>query len=592
MKIKLSDYLWNFVAKQDIKDVFMFPGGGAMHLVDSLGRCEQARAITLLHEQACSMAAETYGRISNNMGAILVTTGPGGTNAITGVAAAWMESTPMLVVSGQVKTSDLSGDTGVRQLGNQEIGIVKIVESITKYAVMVTEPKMIKYHLERAFWEARRGRPGPVWLDIPLDVQAAMIDTDDLVDFVPPMNKTKSYIPYSQDVKEVAAMLSDSSRPVMIVGQGIERGNGIKCFRILADKLGIPILTSWMAAELLPYDHYCNLGKPGMVAPRYSNWAMQHADLIIAVGTRLDPAMIGYNPDDFAPEARKIVVDIDRAEIDKFKFHIDKKIVADAAKFIEQLDSELVATGYDNSSKRDWLERCLNYKDKHPVVLKEFIEQKEFVNPYYFIDQLSDCLADDEIVIPGSSGTTLDIFWLCLKNKKGQRALSTGALGSMGYGIPAAIGAAVASKKRVVCVEGDGSVQLNIQEFADIKGLDLPIKIFILDNGGYLSIMNTQRSHFQGRLVGASPDSGLHLPDIVSVAKAYGFNTFEIRDHTEISDIIKQVLATEGPVLCRVVLRNDIVVQPRVISRVTENGSMVSGSLSDMWPFVGEPEGE
>ena len=586
MKIKLSDYLWNFVAEQGIKDIFMFPGGGAMHLVDSLGRCEKARGITLLHEQACSMAAETYGRISNNMGAILVTTGPGGTNAITGVAAAWMESTPMLVVSGQVKTADLAGNSGVRQLGNQEIGIVRIVESITKYAVMITEPKMIKYHLERAFFEARRGRPGPVWLDIPLDVQAAMVETDELAGFVPSASETISYLPCDQDVKETAVMLSGSLRPVMIVGQGIERGNGIEHFRRLADKLGIPILTSWMAAEVLPYDHPCNLGKPGMVAPRYSNWAMQHSDLIIAIGTRLDPAMIGYNPDDFAPEAQKIIVDIDIAEIDKFKFHVDKKIVSDATEFIKQLDIELVASGYDNSRKKDWLERCLDYKDKHPVLLKEFIEQQEFVNPYYFVDQLSDCLADDEIVIPGSSGTTLDIFWLCLKNRKGQRTFSTGALGSMGYGIPAALGAAVASARRVISVEGDGSVQLNIQEFADIKAMGLPIKIFILDNGGYLSIMNTQRSHFGGHLVGASPESGLHLPDIIAVANAYGFHTFQIGSHKGMKETIKQVLNTDGPALCRIVMRDDITVQPRVVSRISENGSMVSGSLSNMWPFI------
>lgn len=587
MKIKLSDYVWDFVSKQGVKDVFMFPGGGAMHLVDSLGANKNIRNITLLHEQACAMAAETYSRMTYTMGTILVTTGPGGTNAMTGVAAAWMESTPMLVISGQVKTSDLKEKYGVRQLGIQEIGIVDIVKTITKYAVTVVDPYSIRYHLERAFYEARNGRFGPVWLDIPLDVQACMIEEDFLQGYNPP-----DKIDMNKALKDAVAMTVDMlchcKKPLVIAGQGIERNQGTEIFRRLVDQLQIPVLTSWMATELLPYDHICNLGKPGMVAPRYSNRAMQHSDLILAIGTRLDPAMIGYNPNDFAPGARKIIVDIDSAELDKFQFPVTLKIQADATRFLQELERRLRVSCYNQQDKQDWLEECLRYKEKYPVLLPEFEEQKEFVNPYYFFNQLSNYLADDDVIIPGSSGTTLDIFWISLKNRAGQRTFSTGALGSMGYGVPAALGACIGSGKRTICVEGDGSFQLNIQELADIKGLNLPIKFFILDNGGYLSIMNTQRTHFDGHFVGANKNSGLNIPDIVAIATAYGFKTFTVDCHEDVPKKIQKTLAADGPALCRVILPNDIVVQPKVMSRVTADGKMVSGSLSNLWPFIEE----
>ena len=588
MKTKLSDYVWEFVAQQGVRDVFMFPGGGAMHLVDSLGRCEKLNYIPLLHEQACAMAAETYSRVAYQTGVILVTTGPGGTNAITGVAAAWAESTPMLVISGQVKLADMKDGLGVRQNGNQEIEIVDIVKSITKYAVTVRDPGQIRYHLQRAFYEAYRGRPGPVWLDIPLDVQAAMIDTGSLRSFE--ASQAPAGLPPAQDVQYTVEMLGRASKPLVIAGQGIMRDpNGRKAFRQVVEQLGVPVITSWMAAELLPWDHPLNFGKPGMVAPRYSNRAMQSADLVIAIGTRLDPAMIGYDPADFAPKAKKIIVDVDPCEINKFRFPIERKVVCDATRFLNAL---AVATRSHTAGGWDfapWVRECAAWKEKYPVVLEEYRHQQELVNPYHFIDKLSDLLGDEDVIIPGSSGATIDVFWLCLKNREKQRALSTGALGSMGYGIPAAIGACIANgKKRTISVEGDGSLQLNIQELADIAGKALPIKMFILDNGGYLSIMNMQHNHFQGRFVGAEPNSGLDIPDICKVARAYGIETFEITGHDGMEKIIRQALAADGPSLCRVALRNDIVVQPKVVSRVTPDGSMASGSLSHLWPFIDE----
>lgn len=583
MRIKLSDYVWAFLSNQGIKHVFMFPGGGAMHLLDSLGRNENIQNITLLHEQACAMAAETYARISYNMGAVLVTTGPGGTNAITGVAAAWLESTPIIVISGQAKRSDLKGDSGVRQKGNQEIGITEIVSSITKYAVLVDDPKDIRFHLEKAVFEAKNGRPGPVWIDIPLDVQGAMIDDNNLRRFLP--TQVINYPISKKNIKDIVALLKKSVRPVIIAGQGVERRNGKETFRKLVNTLGIPVLTSWIGTELLEYDSIYNFGKPGMVAPRYSNFAVQNSDLIIAIGTRLDSAMIGYNPADFGPYAEKVIVDIDLAEINKFTFTIKKKIVGDATEFIRLLLEE-VTVGWDKEKYIHWLEQCKLWKNEYPVVLKSFKESKNLVNPYYFFDILSCCLNDDDVIIPGSSGAIIDVFWLCFKNRKTQRVLATGSLGSMGYGVPAAIGACLASEKRTICIEGDGSFQLNIQELASISGMNLPIKIFINDNGGYLSIMNMQRNHFNAHYVGAEKSSGLYLPDIGSVAKAYGFKVFTIYCHDDMETMIHNVLNTEGPALCIVKMNDDVQVQPRVMSRVMPDGTMQSGKLNDMYPFI------
>lgn len=579
--MKLSDYIWDFVEKQGVKHVFMFPGGGAMHLVDSLGRNKKLEYVTLLHEQACSMAAETYSRIAYNLGVALVTTGPGGTNAITGVAAAWLESTPMLIISGQVKTTDLKDGFGVRQRGNQEIGIVDIVSSITKYAVTIKDPQKIKYHLEKAVYEAKNGRPGPVWLDIPLDVQAAEIEVENLESF----GRFTESVSINDEVLATISLLNKSKKPVIIAGQGIERNNGKEVFRNLVDRLQIPVLCSWIAVELLEYDNPYNLGKPGMVAPRYSNYTMQEADLIIAIGTRLDSAMIGYNPDDFAPHAKKVIVDVDKAELDKFKFDIELKIEADATEFLE-----LFYENIDNvkllKEVEMWVEQCRKWKKQFPILLNDFTEEQDAVNPYFFVDKLSDFLEEDDVIIPGSSGAGIDVFWLGIKNRKNQRLIATGALGSMGYGIPAAIGACIASGRRTICIEGDGSLQLNIQELSSIVGMQLSIKIFINGNGGYLSIKNMQKNHFNGAFVGADETSRLYIPDILSVAKAYGLNTFKIEHHNEVEEKIVEVLETNGPALCYVHMRDDLVIQPKVMSRVGEDGKMISGKLKELWPII------
>lgn len=585
--MKLSDYLWNRIAEEGVRHVFLFPGGGAMHLVDSLGRSKSLDYVTLLHEQACSFAAETYARISENIGVVCVTTGPGGTNAVTGCAAAWLESTPVVFVSGQVKTADLKGDSGVRQRGSQEIGIVDIVSSITKYAALVRDSSEIAYHVDRALHEARSGRPGPVWLDIPLDVQAAEIDPLSLKRFA-------ISTPIEDDAKVGARAahnaLKRAERPIIIAGQGIERGGGRKWFEIFADKAGVPVLTSWIAAGLIPSDHPLNMGKPGMVAPRYSNLALQNADLVIAVGTRLDPAMAGYDPDGFAPHAGKIVVDVDAAELAKHRFGPLVAVRADATCFLREL-ADLVESdplpGYGS-----WKIQCEEWRSSMPLEAEYANDSigDGLVHPIRFVSALSEALSSDDVIVPGSSGAGIDAFWLAFRNKRGQRALATGSLGSMGYGLPAAIGACLASGRRTVCVEGDGSIQLNIQELASVAGMGLPLKLFILDNGGYLSIMNMQRGHFQGNYVGSNKASGLHIPNIAAVARAYGLRTILASDFSRIEDAVIETLAGDGPALCLLRAPDDLAIKPKVVSRVMPDGSMASGRLEDLWPFLPEEE--
>lgn len=589
MKVKLSDYIWNYIQNIGVKHVFMFPGGGAMHLVDSLGKNKNIENITLMHEQACAMASETYSRISNNIGVTLVTTGPGGTNAITGVAAAWLESTPCIVISGQVKTSDLKLDTGVRQKGNQEIGIVDIVGSITKYAKTVTKAEEIKYHLDKAIYLAMNGRPGPVWLDIPLDIQAKMINLDELESFNSSEEEVEN-IQLKEAVSKTINLLKKSKRPVILAGQGIDRGNGKEAFRNLVETLKIPVLTSWIATELLEFDNKYNMGKPGMVAARYSNFTMQNSDCLITLGTRLDPAMIGYEHKNFAPNAKKVIVDIDENEINKLNTEIDVKVISDATEFILELTKQLKEEQL-TINVSDWISKCNHWKEKYPIVLDEYDNDDNGVNPYFFIDKLSDELNDDDIILPGSSGAGIDIFWLTFKNKRNQRLLATGSLGSMGYGIPSSIGGCLASnKKRTICIEGDGSLQLNIQELASISGMNLPIKIFVLNNGGYLSIMNMQKSHFNSNFVGANKESHLFIPNIVEVANAYGLKTFSIDSHKDISSKINEVINTEGPVLCEIVTNPNTPIQPKVVSTVQSDGSMKSKPLEDLWPFLNEDE--
>lgn len=586
--IKLSDFVFQFLAERGVKHVFMLPGGGAMHLNDSVGRCGGIEYVCNLHEQASAIAAEAYARVTGNLGVALVTTGPGGTNAVTGVAGAWLESTPVMVISGQVKRADLKNDIGVRQLGPQEIGIVDIVSSITKYAITVTDPDSIRYHMEKAVYLARSGRPGPVWIDIPLDVQAAQIDPAQLEGFTPPAADTVSS-KLSEQAAQAIKILNQSERPVLLVGNGVRLAGAIEDFHALVDILGIPVLTTWMGTDLMDDRHPLFFRKPGTVASRGANFTLQNSDCVVSIGARLDFAVTGFDQSQFARAARKIVVDVDEAEIRKLKTQVDLPVAADAGAFIREMIAR--KGSFQKHDRSAWLDRCSDWKDRYPVVLPEYGAQQGSVNTYIFTDILADELTGNDQIIPGSSGVGIDTFWLSFRVKEGQRLFSTGGLGAMGFGIPAAIGGCIAGGgKRTISVDGDGGFQLNIQELETVARLNLPIKYFVLCNQGYASIRAMQRNHFSGRLVACDDTSGLTLPNLSKIAEAYGIKSYTIADHSDIRGDIRNVLSMPGPVICEVVTAPDQAIGPRCSSAVRADGSIVSKPLEDLYPFLDREE--
>lgn len=588
MKIKVSDYVVQFMVDRGVKHLFMVPGGGAMHLNDSVGRNKNLEFVSNHHEQASAMAAETYARISDNLGVALVTTGPGGTNAVTGVAGAWLDSTPCLFLSGQVKRADLIGDLGIRQNGVQEIGIVDIVKSITKYAATVMEPDSIRCHLEKAVHLAKAGRPGPVWLDIPLDVQAAIVDTDSLKGF-DAEDKTEGPIDklLINQVSKAIALLDKAERPVLLVGNGTRLSKAVNEVRTLVERLNVPVLLTWPALDILSDSHPLLVGRPGPVAPRGANFALQNSDLLISIGARLDTVVTGYAQANFARAAKKVMVDIDPAEINKMRVKIDVPVCVDAKRFIQEMIKQ--SSALEPKDRLAWLNRCQEWKKKYPVVLPEYRLEK-LVSTYVLTDILSDELTPNDVIIPTSSGAGIEIFLLAFRAKQGQRVLNTTALGAMGNGLPASIGGCLASgRKRTICIDADGGIQFNIQEFQTLAQLNLPIKIFVINNQGYSSIRTSQSRYFN-RLTGADATSGLSLPDICKVASAYGLAVRKITDQAHLVEKVREVLNLPGTVVCEVLAPPD---EPRAPSMMTvqkPGGEMVSKPLEDLWPFLERKE--
>ena len=579
--MKLSDYVIERVAKE-VDHIFMLVGGGCMHLVDSVGRCKNLEYVCNLHEQACAIAAEAYAQYTG-FGVGLVTTGPGGTNALTGVAAAWMDSTPCLFISGQVKRADSMVGKGIRQMGFQEINIVDIVKPITKYAKTVTEPNSIRCCLETAIHIAKRGRPGPVWIDIPLDVQAAEIDVSQLweIDIHRGCLSSRDYWKLQGQVGQAIQLLSQAKKPVILLGNGARGSN----YWELLDILQIPVLTTWKAIDLLSEDDPYYLGRPGAIGQRGANFAQQNADFIMTIGARLDLGQTGYNHAGFAKNAKKVVVDIDQSEIDKLDMEIDIPICADAKDFVKELIQQEPCAGHT----RFWWQRCLEWKRKYPVILPKYWKD-EGVNNYVLVDVLSEEMSRDDLLIPGSSGACSEVVMQAFRVREGQCVFNSPGLGSMGFGIPASIGGCVASGRRTICIEGDGGFQMNIQELETVKRLNLPIKFFVLNNGGYGSIQATQERYFEGRYVGSNPESGMTLPDILKVAIAYGIPTVRIDSHKHIRERVRQVLDMEGPVVCETISSPDQVTAPRLSSRQGEDGSMESAPMEDLWPFLPRDE--
>ncbi len=580
---KVSDMVMSFVASLGVRHVFMLPGGGSMHLVDSLGHSPDLSYVVNLHEQGCAFAADAYGQYSNNLGVALVTTGPGGTNTLTGVAAAWLDSTPCLFISGQVKREDLAGSRGVRQFGFQEIDIATIVRSITKFAVTVTSPEDVLYQLQKAVFLARSGRPGPVWVDLPLDVQGAMVDETALRTFVPDRESDWAALP--TQVADFLRLLNVAKRPVALVGNGVRLAKAEKVLLVGLQSMGIPVLTTWKGLDLLPASHPLYMGRPGAVAQRGANLIQQTADLLVAIGARLDLGQTAYNHQSFAPRATKVIVDVDAHEIAKLDMQVDIPIVADAGAFLREVVRQL--DGITPPARRGWLGQCREWRDCYPVVQPEYWSYVDGVSLYVLVDVLSDLLVEGDVFVPGSSGACSEVSMQAFRVQQGVRVLNSQGIGSMGMAIPAAIGACLAAGgRRTVSIDGDGGFWMNVQELETLRRLGLPVKIFVLNNQGYGSIKATQTTHFGGFMVGSGLDSGLTLPDIQAVCSAFGLEVDRLTDHTDIRTRIGTFLEKPGPAICEVVVSALQATAPRVSSQRLPDGRMVSRPMEDLWPFL------
>jgi acetolactate synthase I/II/III large subunit len=587
--MKLSDYVFDFLAKQGVRHVFMLAGGAAMHLNDSLGGNQQIDYVCTLHEQSAAIAAEAYSRVTGDLGVALFTAGPGSTNAVTGVLAAWLDSTPCLFISGQVKRADRAVGTALRQCGVQEADIVSIVRPITKYATTLTDPADIRLHLEKAVYLARSGRPGPVWLDIPLDVQAAAIEPTALAGAGVLTDKTKQGPPNLANlVRKTIDALNAAERPVILIGNGVRIARAEHDLPLLLSTLEIPILTTRLGVDLVPASDPLLVGMPGAVASRAANFALQNSDCLLILGARLDMALIAYAPERLAREATKIMVNIDQAEIDKLGGIIDVPVVADAKAFI---DAMLVETArVEHKDRTPWLRRCVDWKVRYPFILPEQRVLDQAITTYAFSAVLSEELEEGDIFLPGSSGFACEIVLTAFSVKTGQRVFHNKGTGAMGLAQPSAIGAAVGGwGRRTVVVDGDGGFQMNIQELETVRRLGLPIKFFVIDNSGYASIRSSQRGYFN-RLTGADSSSGITFADFLKVAAAYGLPTIDIGEPIRLRDGIREALASPGPIVCRVVVLPDEPRMPRVASMQRPDGGMVSKPLEDMWPYLSRQE--
>lgn len=588
--MKLSDYVMEFLVARGVEHVFMLSGGGAMHLNDSLGAHPNLEAICCLHEQACAIAAEASGKITNRPGVALVTTGPGGTNAVTGVAGAWLDSTPCMFLSGQVKRSDLKGSSGLRQLGVQEVDIVSIVKPVTKLATTITDPGQIRFQLEQAWALACHGRPGPVWIDIPLDVQASQINPEDLIGFDRAELDQDSPQGWLDDTAmKVIEMLKSAERPVLLVGNGIRLAGAYSLLHEVIDILGIPVLVATsLGIDLIHEDHPLFFGRPGPIAARYANFTLQNSDLLISVGARLDLAMVGYARDLFARGATKVQVDIDCNELKKSETPATLSVQADAGTFLAALKK--AASQIPIPPAHDWIAQCRRWRKRYPLVLDQHREIINHVSSYHFTDSLCDLLNPNETVVTCSSGNAVELFHLVFKAKAGQRVVHTRGLGAMGFGLPAAIGACLASgRRRTICLEGDGGIQLNIQELETLRRLALPIKLFVINNNGYASIRISQKGYFD-RLCGADPTSGVTLPSLERLAFAYSLPYAKIINHVHLREQLASILSVEGPLIVEVFVDPDEVRMPRMTSISMPDGSMRSSPLEDLWPFLDREE--
>lgn len=589
-RMKLSDYVAEKLVEFGIRHVFMVTGGGAMHLNHSFGTNKNLDCIFNHHEQACAIAAESYYRLNNELAVANVTSGPGGTNAITGVYGAFVDSIGMLIISGQVKIETTVRSTGLplRQYGDQELDIEELVRPITKYCVMVTDPKTIRYHLEKAIYLAKSGRPGPCWLDIPLDVQSAQIDPAAQIGFDPSeADEGWNRDDLDQVSREILEKIKNAKRPVIYAGSGIRASGEYKSFLAMVEKLGIPVVTAWNVHDAIWDTHPYYAGRPGTVGDRGGNFVTQNADLLLILGSRLNIRLVSYNWKSFAREAYKIWVDIDEVELKKPTVIPDMPVHAD----LKVLLPKLATANYSGptESHNEWMRWAKERNIKYPAVLPEYWEN-ELINPYCFTQTLFESFDEDQIVVAGNATASV-AGYQAAKIKKGQRLWTNSGSATMGYDLPAAIGAYKASGGNdIVCLTGDGSIMMNLQELQTIAGNQYPIKIFILNNSGYVSIFQTHRNFFNGVEVGGGPTSGVNFPNFEKLSMAFDIPYIRCENHEGMQYAIRKTLDEKGPAVCEVMIDKNVKFAPKLGAKVLPDGKIVSPPLEDLSPFLSREE--
>ena len=585
--MRVADFIFKFLTDRGVNTVFMITGGQAMFLVDAVYQNKKLEAICTHHEQAAGMSAEAYARITGKLGVALVTAGPGAANVINGVAGGWTDSAPMMIISGQSALACVQYQQShpIRQYGIQGINIKPLVEKITKYFVTVDDPSKILYYMTKAYHLALSGRPGPVWIEVPLDVQKMEVSTKFLEEYVPPADGFDNFL-LKEQVAKTLQYLVNSKRPIFIAGQGVRLGQAVKEFGKVIEKFKIPVLTSRLGIDIIDTDNRLYVGRPGNYGERSANFAVQNSDLIISVGCRMASALVGHDAKNFGKHAKKIMIDVDKEELNKPGVEIDIKIHNYAKNFF----TELLKQGetLEIQDFKSWINQCNHWKKTYPVVLDHYKKEKP-VNSYYFTEKLSEFATEDDVIIV-DTGTCFHVACQVWKIKKNQRFLTTGGLSSMGYWV-AVIGACMANKKkRTVVLTGDGSLQMNMQEFATIKHNNLPIKVFIFNNNGYLLIRHTQKNFMDGRLFGEGPDTGVWCPDSLKIAKAYGIKGIRIDNAKEAACKIKEAMDHDGPVICDVMTPEWQLIIPRISSEKRLDGTLVSLPYEDMYPFLDRTE--
>lgn len=596
MRQRLADYVADFLVKHGVTDIFSVVGGGAMHLNDALGHKEGLKVTYNHHEQACAIAAEAYARLDNRIAAVCVTTGPGGTNALTGVVGGWLDSIPMFIISGQVRYDTTARyalqftGTPLRSMGDQEYDIVKSVAPMTKYAVMIEDPKTILYHLEKAWHLATTGRPGPVWIDIPVNYQGGYIEIEELEGYDSATDDENLPPKVDEDrIHTVLEKIRNAKRPIFHAGYGIRLSGGYEAFRSVSKKLNIPIVTYWNAVDLIEDDNPLYCGRAGNMGDRPGNWAIQNADLILAVGTRISMRQVGYNWKTWAREAEVIMVDIDKAEMKKPTIHVEMPIWADAKDFLIKLDAAAQAPVNIGGG---WNETCQRWKNEYPAVLShQWEENGRTANVYAFVRYLSSRLPENSLTAV-SNGACCVVGNQAYVIQKGSRMVNNSAIASMGYGLPAAIGLCIGSGyKQTICLEGDGSIMMNLQELQTVLTNKLPIKIFLINNNGYHSIRITQTNLFSKNFVGIGEESGdLSFPQFRKIAEAFGYRYFSAHSNMEMMAVVDKVLALEGPVFCEIFTDTEQVWEPKSSTKRLPDGTLVSPPLEDLAPFLPREE--